>query len=787
MTVLCYTKHRVKLELADRRLVFHQKQRKESLCQVALISLKNIGKIYVSEGVVAVGIRGVNLDFDRGEFVAITGKSGSGKSTLLNVISGMDSYEEGELFIEGEPTSHYAQADWEEYRKRYISFIFQDYNIVESFTVLQNVELALMHIDNPKERRQRALALIRRVGLESHIHHKGSHLSGGQKQRTVIARALAKDSPVLLADEPTGNLDSQTSKEIIALLREISREKLVIIVTHNFEQVAEYATRHVRVYDGSVEADERLAPPSPVQKSALTASERAGKDGFFATLRKGFTLGRVRFTAKPKLAFFLCLLMCISTIAATLVTALSGEMTEPISNTPIFSHRDGRLIVTPTGRGSLSAEELARLKETTGAVDSIRYDGLLDATNYLWFEDTRTGCPFIFDYDEGTKPDVGRAPQAPNEVMLSLPIGYRDLLGKESIRYRHLSDILNTYIGMDLEVVGVSYFYDNTKDSRMIFTREGFDLYSRLQMCRDHMNFYLQDDVMRQDDVSLYVVTDFPENSIGVFYANTYCTDRAAVPDTLRGLFSGGRDFYYEIVETPDTDQGTLEDPTLLDLSQCQYVYDISETLLETIQKFYYSCTLLVSPDLLMKITDSPTIGDGYTQTSFFYDNDQTAEKQIDLFRKAGYQAVMSDAVMKRDSSEVLLAGIAFLMTGFFWVASMLFIAFFLNLCSNKAMLASAGDIAIMRSMGISQRVIRVSVFVQTLLALLPAYLTAAAVFLAIYLIPSTNLIFRFLHFGEYFLIALGVFLISLRMAGHYVKRMFRVSVKKTLKGETVQ
>ena len=172
---------------------------------MALLTLKDIGKIYVSEGNVAVGIRGVNLSFDRGEFVAITGKSGSGKSTLLNVISGMDSYEEGELYIEGQTTSHYLQPEWEEYRQKYISFIFQDYNIIESFTVLQNVELALMHIEDKKARHERAMELIRRVGLASHVKQKGSKLSGGQKQRTVIARALAKDSPIILADEPTGN------------------------------------------------------------------------------------------------------------------------------------------------------------------------------------------------------------------------------------------------------------------------------------------------------------------------------------------------------------------------------------------------------------------------------------------------------------------------------------------------------------------------------------------------------------------------------------------------------
>ena len=188
---------------------------------MSLLELKEIGKIYVSEGNVSVGIRGVNLAFEKNEFVAITGKSGSGKSTLLNVLSGMDSYEEGEMLVEGEPTSHFIEQDWEEYREKYISFIFQDYNIIDSFTVLENVELALCSIEDKRERRARALELIDRVGLSDHVKHKGSHLSGGQKQRTVIARALAKDSPIILADEPCGNLDSATTREIISLLCEV--------------------------------------------------------------------------------------------------------------------------------------------------------------------------------------------------------------------------------------------------------------------------------------------------------------------------------------------------------------------------------------------------------------------------------------------------------------------------------------------------------------------------------------------------------------------------------------
>ncbi len=204
---------------------------------MALLTLKDIGKIYVSEGNVAVGIRGVNLSFDRGEFVAVTGKSGSGKSTLLNVLSGMDSYEEGEMFVEGEPTSHYMQEDWEEYRQKYISFIFQDYNIIESFTVLQNVELALMHIEDPKERRERALELLRRVGLSGHLHHKGSKLSGGQKQRISIARVFLKNPPIMILDEATSALDNESEYVVAKALQALSVGRTSITIAHRLSTI----------------------------------------------------------------------------------------------------------------------------------------------------------------------------------------------------------------------------------------------------------------------------------------------------------------------------------------------------------------------------------------------------------------------------------------------------------------------------------------------------------------------------------------------------------------------
>jgi len=225
---------------------------------MSIIKLKNVSKFYYNKNTIASGFNKVNLDLDMGEFVVITGESGSGKSTLLNVISGLDSYEEGEMYINGEETSHYTEVDYELYRRRYIGNIFQHFNLINSYTVYQNIELALLFNGNKKkEIRGKILDLIKTVGLSKYKNTKVSKLSGGQKQRVAIARALAKDTPIIVADEPTGNLDVKSAVSIMKLLHDISSEKLVVIVTHNYEQVKDYATRVISMHDGKIIEDKK--------------------------------------------------------------------------------------------------------------------------------------------------------------------------------------------------------------------------------------------------------------------------------------------------------------------------------------------------------------------------------------------------------------------------------------------------------------------------------------------------------------------------------------------------
>ena len=218
-----------------------------------MLKLENVSKFYYNKGIIASGFTKVNLELKMGEFVAITGESGSGKSTLLNVISGLDSYEEGEMYVNGKETSHYSEKDFEDYRRKYIANIFQSFNLINSYTVYQNVELVLLlNGYKKKDVKKKILDIIDKVGLTKFKNTKVSKLSGGQKQRVAIARAIVKETPIIVADEPTGNLDSESATEVIEILKKVAKDRLVIVVTHNIEQIEQYATRIIKMHDGRI-------------------------------------------------------------------------------------------------------------------------------------------------------------------------------------------------------------------------------------------------------------------------------------------------------------------------------------------------------------------------------------------------------------------------------------------------------------------------------------------------------------------------------------------------------
>ncbi len=221
-----------------------------------MLKLKNIRKSYKTGEFVQHALKGVNLSFRDNEFVAILGPSGSGKTTMLNIIGGLDRYDEGDLIINNKSTKKFKDKDWDSYRNNCVGFIFQSYNLISHISILANVEMGMTLSGISKSaRRKKAKEVLTKVGLKDHIHKRPNQLSGGQMQRVAIARALANDPTIILADEPTGALDSETSVQIMELIKEIAKDKLVIMVTHNPELAKEYANRIVEFKDGEKTTD----------------------------------------------------------------------------------------------------------------------------------------------------------------------------------------------------------------------------------------------------------------------------------------------------------------------------------------------------------------------------------------------------------------------------------------------------------------------------------------------------------------------------------------------------
>jgi len=339
-----------------------------------MIKLINVSKFYQTENQIAQGLRKVNLEIGLNEFVAITGESGSGKSTLLNVISGIDTYEEGEMLIDGEETSSFTKTEWEEYRRNFVGFVFQNYNLIDSYTVLENVEAAMILMNYSEEtRRQRALEIIARVGLSNHLHQKASKLSGGQKQRVVIARALAKDTPIIACDEPTGNLDSESGKQIIALLKEISENKLVLIVTHDFSEVEKVATRKIRMFDGEIVEDIVLSPTKPQDlKSTIQEPHHHLKDVLLMALRN------IKSTPRRTIFTIFFLLISSMILSAEFGSFINSTTNNQNVNTYYPNSMECRVDVVNKNKAPFTQEAIADVLSVEGVKTYSQYDLALD-------------------------------------------------------------------------------------------------------------------------------------------------------------------------------------------------------------------------------------------------------------------------------------------------------------------------------------------------------------------------------------------------------------------------
>lgn len=742
--------------------------------KMAYLELRNIGKIYASEGGISVGIRKVSLAFDKGEFVAITGKSGAGKTTLLNIIGGMETYEEGEMYLHGAPTSPYTLREWEAYQAENISYIFQNYNILDSFTVLENVEFALLTIEDLKERRAKALEIIERVGLKERVHMRGSQLSGGEKQRTVIARAIAKDSPIILADEPTGNLDSKTAKDILELLHEISKGKLVIVVTHSYEDLQEYATRHVRIYDGEVESDEILSGEKAQFASKdgeadftvehkIIFRNKEKKDKLRGKrskrIRDAALLGFKRFTSRPKQAI---LMSSILTVAMICVICVLGFL--PVQE--LFGRKsaiainpiEGRVMVADRDGTGYTQEEAAELVTKYGATSYIWNDYYLDRILYVNLTQSRyesKQLPFTISITGmgNKRVQYGRAPEAVGEVALRIPYCYRgDWNIGDSISFLTALrfDNFTENKTITCKIVGLSYYVDNRKTAQVEMTRETFDSIALLS----RQKFSIEWDrpqlpgVSEENRLPQYLAFELkftlePEECILTY------PDRKAVSGATFQLLSFGKEVELNITE--EKQKYSIWYPEL--------------------------CTLTVGADFLSKLSVESS-----SQISLMFADQKTAKQQMQQMQTDGLRVLLArDVELQQNRSMGMDEMLGVLTQALLTLLVALVMAGTLVLTLSKLILATKGDVAIFRTMGIPEKTVKISTYIQLLCAWIPACVISLVMTLVIYF-TALGKYFVYIGFGSGMLMVAALGLILWLLGLGYNRILYSVRVKKGLR-----
>ena len=521
-----------------------------------MLRLERVSKFYSGNGLVSTGFSKVDLEFHIGEFVAITGESGSGKSTLLNVISGLDSYEEGEMFVMGEPTSGYSKEDLEDYRKKYIGNIFQTFNLINSYTVYQNVELVLLLSGYDKKQiPARVKEIIEKVGLAGFEKKKASKLSSGQKQRVAIARALAKETPIIVADEPTGNLDTKSAAEIVELLHELSKDKLIIIVTHNYEQVEPYVTRKITMHDGRVAEDKQLQPSHPADETNIKTA-KADALGIGSQARLGVR-NTFNIPAKFMLLMVVFLFLCSGVIAMYATVQNMGEAMESGWNQYFVDTSKNRILVTKEDRSEFTSKDYETLAAIDNVEQIIKNDLTLDLMTTVT-DSYENGnfwiCAQLTDIsgyeDQLTE---GRLPKNGKEAIFMIPRdGYADSHITETLEKKVF--VTDDYTGNEvfknkIKIVGYGYLNDEqTKameesghytEGYLCVNEKGMDqvrMVSLEKYCTQEIEF--DDNIVEGSSYSgmypIYQSSDVPEGEIYIPEDISYLSEYSAYGQELK-------------------------------------------------------------------------------------------------------------------------------------------------------------------------------------------------------------------------------------------------------------
>ena len=755
---------------------------------MGMIKLKNVSKFYYSKGIIASGITRVNLDLDVGEFVVITGESGSGKSTLLNVISGLDTYEEGEMYIEGKETSHYTATDFEGYRQKYISSIFQSFNLVSSYTVYQNVALAMQIDGRPAaEIKDKVPAIIEKVGLSAYKNRKVSKLSGGQKQRVAIARALAKETKILVADEPTGNLDSASAAGIVDLLTGIAKDKLVIVVTHNYDQFRDHATRVIKMHDGKIvedsgvkkTADKQAVEEEPDEhpQESLQRDPREDLQEHHRSVSYGTQLRlgiRNTFNLPAKfLLLLLVFLFIVSSVTSQYVSVKQAQDTvsETGFNSFFTNYDPNRIIVEKQDRSAFTRADYEALESAPHVQKVIREDMIYDTAVYIENEQfSFYGYPLSISTLE-EEPVYGSLPAADDEVILA---GYDDgwTFGEDPEKL-----IGNTYsiYGDDgterkVRVAGIvikdmeedEYYGEGDiyfQDAMITEIRKG--MYASRGTTKMHISG--QDVPLMTGEGGLVINDKVPEGYILIptSYDPMFKKGYAAGNDVTLSV----KTMYYE-ESLPLTIMGTYGEKTFE-----------KKTGLKNLAE--HDGEIYINPMDYRRLYEK-----GSYQASVFVDDTRNMDGMTDMLERGGYHVlVLKDHIFSFMDEEVI--NIITVPLAVIVCLAVFFIAYFVI----RLILKSRGVyFATVRMLGMGRKPARRIMRVELILICLIAY----AVFLLFIYLNYLGVIYReqlmncilYLTARDYLLLAVILLVMAVLIAGRFMRSIFKSSAMGTFREE---
>ena len=619
------------------------------------IQLKKVSKYYAGEDTVSMGFSRIDLDLDIGEFVAITGESGSGKSTLLNVISGLDTYEEGEMFVCGEDTTAYSTEDYEIYRKTYIGNIFQDFNLINSYTVYQNIEAVMLLCGKKKsECRQRILELIDLVGLSQYRRTKVSRLSGGQKQRVAIARALAKDAPIIVADEPTGNLDSASAEIVMETLAKVSKDKLVVIVTHNYEQAEPYVTRKLTMHDGKIIEDKTI------RQAADAASEHANIDDDITVkprrMRKGaeFMLGiRNTFNLPAKFILLFIVYFFVSTAVLSQYATTKNSLHENDLlgyNQYFMNASSDRIVVKKADESAFTDADFEAVRSTPNIKSIVKNDLALDSGVSFIMNEAYVEGP-VMPIDDIDEDDItyGHMPESEYDIVIKLD-STSDLIyeieddGDGSIDKKvELKDLyaMQSYeFGQDIRVAGIII---DEEQSNSVAALYGYStIYASETVCNEllvsmmaatskaEMNFggtKVRNDYER----SVYSSSKVPDGKVYLledevyYYADNADDDEDEDMDPANSAI--GKNFGLKVSNRFFESEGSYTVDKVITYRNCDELVGIPEEEFD----MYYNCVFISENDF------DKLFNRGFYQISAYMETEQDSDRTEEALREQGF------------------------------------------------------------------------------------------------------------------------------------------------------